>query len=494
MDPRMSVPRSVPPRAASLLLATATLLACERTSGRHDALDAPAPPFVALGPATPLEQLPKITDDLAPARSETPKDACGRGSGRDPDGECVPLGLRETEFVQRVQIPAGQFVMGALPGDYNGMLAQEAGVVRWSGQPPRHATSAGFWIDLHEVTRAAYAACVATRRCTPAVCPPGQPDPATEVAAEVAGALPQTCVTHTQAVAYCKHAGGRLPGEAEWEYAARGVDARVYPWGNEIEDTIPQAIYPAGHVREDSSYFGILGLGSNVYEWVADVYDMDVGLRPFLGPTEFRDADGPAMAACRRFERKIVCGADAGPECAGPAELPVRHVVKHSNAGHRTAGRDEVPAKYPGFELEGWLTPGVGPKVGFRCLTDLAPGDVPLQVPAPPAQVPLFRAEAGFQIFGGVAEAVTQDEARRFCAALQVPDLAGNAVGGWRLPTQMELPVLAPSFRGPGPFWVEDGAVIQISETKPMPPDAPWKWHVVPPETALLARCVRAIQ
>ena len=479
------------PRSALLLLAI-PLLACERTSGQYDALDVPPAPFVALGPATAAAELPKITDGLAPAKPEV-KDGCGRGSGLDPDNKCVPLGLRELEFVQRVQIPAGKFVMGALPGDYNGLLAREAGVVRWSGQPPRHASSPGFWIDLHEVTRTAYAACVAAKQCTPAVCPAGQADPGADVAAEMAGALPQTCATHMQAAAYCKHAGGRLPAEAEWEYAARGVDARVYPWGNQIEDTIPQAIYPAGHVREDSSYFGIRGLGSNVYEWVAEVYDMDAGLRPFLSG-EFRDADGPAIAARRRFERKLVCGADPAPECEGPTELPVRHVVKHNNAGLRTAGRDEVPPHHPGFELEGWLTPGVGPKVGFRCVADLGAGDVPLTVPATVAQVPLFRAEAGFQIFGGVAEAVTQDEARRFCAGLQAPDLAGNAVGGWRLPTQMELPVLSPSFRGPGPFWAEDGAVVQVSETTPMPPDAPWMAHIVPPEAALLARCVRAIQ
>lgn len=83
---------------------------------------------MALGPATPLEQLPKISE-LAAAkekRPEPPADACGRGSGRDPNGDCVPLGLKELEFVQRVQIPGGEFVMGALPGDYRGLPATGA--------------------------------------------------------------------------------------------------------------------------------------------------------------------------------------------------------------------------------------------------------------------------------------------------------------------------------------------------------------------------------
>lgn len=473
--------------SVSVLLA---VVACERPDGHNDALDAPQPPFVALGPATPMAELPKITDKFAAAKKEAPKDACGRGSGRTPDGQCVRLKVRDLEDVQRVQIPGGTFVMGALPGDYNGLLAREAAVVRWSGQPPRRVMLPSFFIDLHEVTRGAYAKCVAAGACSAAVCPPGPEDPATKIDPELAVALPQTCVTHSQAAAYCKHTGGRLPSEAEWEYAARGVDARIYPWGNEIEDQIPNQIYPAGHVREDHSYFGILGLGSNVYEWVQELYEPDAGLRLFLAG-EFREPDGPANTARRRFEYKIVCDQEPGPGCEGPRELPPRHVLKHNNAGQRKAGRDSVPPHHPGFELEGWLTPGVGPTVGFRCAADLAPDDVPLTVPMPAAMVPLFRVQGELQIFGGVAEAVTQAEARRFCELLRVPDADGKILSGWRLPTRMELPGLSGGFRGPGPFWAEDGAVAQHSDITPVPQDTPWEESVATPETALLARCVR---
>ena len=482
----------MPARSLRLLILTLAIAACEAPSGRFDALDAPAPPLAALGPATPREQLPKITDAAKPRPDAKPKDPCGRGSGRDPQGKCVPLGLRELEFVQRVQIPGGEFVMGALPGDYDGLLARQAGVIRWSGQPPRPASLPSFWIDLHEVTRAAYAACVAAGRCALATCPEGQADPSAAVDPAVRDALPQTCVTHAQAATYCAYAGGRLPREAEWEYAARGVDARLYPWGNQLEDQIPNAIYPAGHVREDSSYFGILGLGSNVLEWVDDVYDADAGLRPFLR-AEFRAAGDAAQRSRAAFERKAQCG-DAAGDCQGPAEPPVRHVIKHLSAGQRTAGRDSYPPHYPGFELEGWTIGGFGPKVGFRCVAELAPGDVALRVPAPAAPVPLVRTESGFQIFGGVAEAVDQAEARQFCAELQVAEGAGALQTGWRLPTLAELPTLAGSFRGPGPFWAEDGAVAQSAEVQPLPPDAEWTHDpLITADTPLLARCVRAL-
>lgn len=466
------------------------LLACEAPDARRAYLDVAPPPLAAVGPATPIDELPTIAERLGPPK-KTDGPTCGRGSGIDPDGKCVRLNLRETEHVQRVQIPGGAFVMGGLPDDYKGLITREAPTVRYSGQPPRPAELPSFWIDLHEVTRGAYDACVADGACTPAACPPGLPDPALamEVADDMRGVLPQTCVTHPQAAAYCKYADARLPREAEWEYAARGVDARIYPWGNAIEDTIPNnALYPAGHVREDSSYFGILGLGSNVVEWVDDTYDPDAGLRPFLRG-EFRGPDGPARRMRLAFERKAACGDD--DKCRGPSEPPLRHVLKHANAGLRSGGRDSYPPHWPGFELEGWAVAGVGPQVGFRCAADLAPGDVPLRVPAPALPVPLIRIEGRFQIFGGVAEAVTRDEARDFCANLQVPDGTGGTLVGWRLPQQLEVAEIAASFRGPGPFWAEEGAVIQSSDESPLPDDAPWKAELSPDDSALLVRCVR---
>jgi formylglycine-generating enzyme required for sulfatase activity len=81
-------------------------------------------------------------------------------------------------------------------------------------------------MDRTEVTVSAYAACVASGKCTPAY--KGGP-----CNAGVAGreSHPINCVYWNQADAYCKAQGLRLPTEEEWEYAATGGDGRTYPWG-----------------------------------------------------------------------------------------------------------------------------------------------------------------------------------------------------------------------------------------------------------------------
>ena len=63
---------------------------------------------------------------------------CGRGTGRNAEGTCVPLSVHDAGYVQRVQIPAGEFVMGFIPHEgYDASDAREQPAVRWSGNPPR---------------------------------------------------------------------------------------------------------------------------------------------------------------------------------------------------------------------------------------------------------------------------------------------------------------------------------------------------------------------
>lgn len=76
----------------------------------------------------------------------------------------------------------------------------------------------------------------------------------------------------------------RLPSEVEWEYAANGGELREFPWGNEWDphctNTVeegPLFVTPVGMFPAGASVHGVLDLGGNVEEWVADEY------RPYEG-------------------------------------------------------------------------------------------------------------------------------------------------------------------------------------------------------------------
>jgi formylglycine-generating enzyme required for sulfatase activity len=169
-----------------------------------------------------------------------------------------------------------------------GNLCREAAAevvqfVRAEGAEHTVALSA-FDIDRTEVTVADYARCVSAGECAP---PEFSPTDARFARPD----LPVTHVRWDDAATYCRWTGGRLPTEAEWEYAARGQEGREFPWGNAYNPYLANhgawaedssdatdgytGLAPVGSFPDGATPLGILDMAGNAGEWVADVLEFD---------------------------------------------------------------------------------------------------------------------------------------------------------------------------------------------------------------------------
>jgi formylglycine-generating enzyme required for sulfatase activity len=223
-----------------------------------------------------------------------------------------------------ISIPAGPFLLGTPERDLSA-LAKAYGGTRESyrEEAPQHVLALpAFEIAHIPVTNALYAAFVAA---TGAHAPstwrgPQPPDPlrdhpVVDVSWDEANGF---CEWLTTAIAYCRlqivddersqstiynlQSTIRLPTEAEWERAARGIDGRTFPWGdawntaraNTRESGIA-GITPAGAYPDGASAAGCLDMAGNVWEWTAS---LDLGY-PYAADDGREDPRAPGRRILR---------------------------------------------------------------------------------------------------------------------------------------------------------------------------------------------------
>ncbi|MBI5242817.1 MAG: formylglycine-generating enzyme family protein [Elusimicrobia bacterium] len=161
--------------------------------------------------------------------------------------------------IRWVRIPAGSFMMGDR---------------EWSNSKPVHrVTVKSFQMSKTEATNKQYKACVEAGACTPPSSYEGGDD------------QPVVNVDWNQARTFSEWVGGRLPSEAEWEYAARSAGKdRKYPWGDE-EPLCERAVmnqggngcgrnstWPVCSKTAGNTEQGLCDMAGNVWEWTQDWY------------------------------------------------------------------------------------------------------------------------------------------------------------------------------------------------------------------------------
>ncbi len=184
-----------------------------------------------------------------------------------------------------VLISAGAFTMGATDGHED-------------EKPPHAVHLKAYYIDLYEVTVDRFARYLKGVNAE-------HPLAWKEATNGSHGDKPVVGVDWFDAQEYCEWVGKRLPTEAEWEKAARGSDARRYPWGSQTPTRAHAnfnrlawkgyaTLTEVGHFEQGRSPYGLYDMAGNVWEWVSDHYD-----QTYYAHSPVEDPRGPSIGPLR---------------------------------------------------------------------------------------------------------------------------------------------------------------------------------------------------
>ncbi len=286
-------------REAAFVIQNITATADART-------DTPTPTLTP----TPVPTLPTSDPSLQAALS-----AARSFTGSNADWQALyPNGFQHTfeDGVTMVLVPAGCFMMGSRDGGIDELPVHE----QCFDEP--------FWIDLTEMTQADFER-LAGRKANPNWFDGDQ--------------RPVDQITWFEARDFCALRAARLPTEREWEYAARGPNALVHPWGSEFPENIQGfAVFNQGETAdvgvgirdEGRSWVGAYDLSGNVSEWVSSLYlsytsledrEADTGIRLDVsrvqrGGSWSDDYAGNLRSALRNWSSPDGRGGYGGFRCA----------------------------------------------------------------------------------------------------------------------------------------------------------------------------------
>lgn len=270
------------------------------TSAQEDTCDF-APAIELLTEATTLREYGHIEQaNLLVAEAMAIQVRCGAdgvnfmpvGTFVTRNAEWTPS-IQEFDGVEMALVPAGCFTMGSTQAQMDSVSKLGIhGQFLSDSQPTQIICfTQPFWIDVYEVTE--------EQRSSEPLCFQASDEPNQA----------SRCASWFDAVEYCEARNARLLTEAEWEYAARGPDALIYPWGNEFDNTalnycngncrqtnVDESLNdgydmmaPVGSFPADQSWIGAMDMAGNVSEWTS-TSDMSYPYNSFDGREDMENA------------------------------------------------------------------------------------------------------------------------------------------------------------------------------------------------------------